>query len=316
MRLEMPSFSILFPKDPRDTAHVWEYDWLRELFAGGPFLHRFAVDPARKTFVDDALLAVWRPDRDPERSYIEEYSRRGFRFGLLHLGDEWIKDERHAVYRTSGLRLVVRNYWRPSYPEGSSKIVHFPLGYKTGFIPSLGGQPQQRPARERRYRWSFAGQTQRPERQAMLEAVRAQLGAGYEHGISEWNASNSLSTQDYAALLLDTVFVPVPIGNVNVESFRFYEALEAGCIPIAVRATSRQPEDYFRNLFRTRDIPFPLVTNWSRDLAQLSLASWDDNRIESVRLASAQWYRERKREVRSRVHAALFKAFQRDAAAT
>ena len=73
-------------------------------------------------------------------------------------------------------------------------------------------------------------------------------------------------------------------------------------------------EDYFRNLFRTRDIPFPLVTNWSRDLAQLSLESWDDDRIESVRLASAQWYRDRKREVRSRVHAALFKAFQRDAA--
>jgi len=40
--------------------------------------------------------------------------------------------------------------------------------------------------------------------------------------------------QTYSALLLQSKFAPVPRGN-NFETFRFYEALEHGCIPLYVR---------------------------------------------------------------------------------
>jgi hypothetical protein len=39
---------------------------------------------------------------------------------------------------------------------------------------------------------------------------------------------------EYSRLLLQSRFVPVPRGN-NCETFRLYEALEHGCIPLYVR---------------------------------------------------------------------------------
>jgi len=49
-----------------------------------------------------------------------------------------------------------------------------------------------------------------------------------------WNDANALPKDKYIATLLDSVFVPCPDG-VNPETFRFYEALECGCVPIVVR---------------------------------------------------------------------------------
>jgi hypothetical protein len=48
---------------------------------------------------------------------------------------------------------------------------------------------------------------------------------------NEWNSASQLNEQDYLDLLSDTIFVPCPRGN-NTETFRFYEALERGCIPV------------------------------------------------------------------------------------
>jgi hypothetical protein len=48
---------------------------------------------------------------------------------------------------------------------------------------------------------------------------------------SEWNSPSQLLEQEYLDILSDTVFLPCPRGN-NIETFRFYEALERGCIPV------------------------------------------------------------------------------------
>jgi hypothetical protein len=47
----------------------------------------------------------------------------------------------------------------------------------------------------------------------------------------DWKHPTQLDEKSYLDLLLNTVFVPCPRGN-NVETFRFYEALECGCIPV------------------------------------------------------------------------------------
>ncbi len=309
MRSELPAITVVFSVDPRDSRTFWEYEWLREVFRPGPYPVQFRVDAARRHFTDDALLVVHRPDTGPERTYIEEYTRRGLRFGLIHLGDEWLKDERHAAYQNETMRVVFRNYWRPSYPESSPRVVAFPLGCKSGFVQALEGRALARTAADRPHLWSFAGRIVRSERQRAIAAVRTELGAGYEHSIPVWDAPTSLSTQDYAALMLDSLFVPIPVGNVNIECFRMYEALEAGCIPIAVESTDRQPHPYYRRLFQADDLPFPQIRDWETDLPQLGLSRWSPEQREEVRVACYTWYQERKRRTRSRVHRALVQAF-------
>ena len=47
----------------------------------------------------------------------------------------------------------------------------------------------------------------------------------------------NLTTANHLNMLLDSVFVLCPRGN-NLETFRFYEALESGAIPIFVKGSS------------------------------------------------------------------------------
>ena len=47
----------------------------------------------------------------------------------------------------------------------------------------------------------------------------------------DWNNKEQLSEKEYIDLLLDSIFCPCPGGN-NIETYRFYEALECGCIPV------------------------------------------------------------------------------------
>jgi hypothetical protein len=47
-----------------------------------------------------------------------------------------------------------------------------------------------------------------------------------------FNDPQGLSTKSYAELLNQTKFALCPRGNFSVDTFRFYEALEAGTIPI------------------------------------------------------------------------------------
>ena len=46
-----------------------------------------------------------------------------------------------------------------------------------------------------------------------------------------------LTTANHLDVLLETVFALCPRGN-NLETFRFYEALESGSIPIIVKGSS------------------------------------------------------------------------------
>jgi hypothetical protein len=69
---------------------------------------------------------------------------------------------------------------------------------------------------------------------------------------TQWNHPSQLREQDYLDLLSDTIFVPCPAGN-NIETFRIYEALERGCIPVFI--------DVPPILLETK-IPFLKTSTW------------------------------------------------------
>ncbi len=61
----------------------------------------------------------------------------------------------------------------------------------------------------------------------MLEAMQA-LDGGVWHLTAGFGTPDNLSTETYRAMLDDSVIVPCPSGWANLETFRVYEALEAG----------------------------------------------------------------------------------------
>ncbi len=76
-----------------------------------------------------------------------------------------------------------------------------------------------------------------------------------------WCGEGSLGPEEYRTILAMSIFAPCPPGNYNQETFRLYEALEAGTIPIVLRSTNAQPYDYWKCIFGTED-SIIIVENW------------------------------------------------------
>jgi hypothetical protein len=71
-------------------------------------------------------------------------------------------------------------------------------------------------------------------RKAQLEPILSGGLCTYSKFYKDWLDPENLGKEEYIGVLLDSVFVACPDGN-NPETYRFYEALECGAIPIIIR---------------------------------------------------------------------------------
>jgi hypothetical protein len=133
----------------------------------------------------------------------------------------------------------VRNYVRDGLPD---KVLVIPLGYHNTFSQGMENPFERTPQLPFRSQvWSFFG-TNWNNRSAVLEPLK-QFQPHKLTLFDEWNHPKSLVKSEYLAMMLDTIFVPCVGGN-NLETYRLYEALECGCIPIIVRENNNKFIEY------------------------------------------------------------------------
>jgi len=160
---------------------------------------------------------------------------------IFHLGDEFLNKADRKLYELKECVRIFRNYYDPVL-DSLDKVTTFPLGpmnYKTNC-----GRP------ERSLVWSFAGDTNKATRKTFLKVFSEQLSPYKIHEINSWCAKDSLSASLYSDLLDESIFVPCPPGNFNLDTFRLYECLESGGLPIVLRSTTHQNFDYWKRLFK------------------------------------------------------------------
>ncbi|MDP9174172.1 MAG: hypothetical protein M3O30_09945 [Planctomycetota bacterium] len=200
----------------------WEREWLE--FLVGDIALRY-VHADLHTVENPSLLILsdgGGGNTNTVRQIIRGFKTRSMPIGILHLSDEYCNC---PIDFYADATFVIRNYYRPS-ALGIAPCVHLPLGYKRGFPNGVNRQP----IAGRRWRWFFAGEA-KGARIKMLNAARA-IPNGYAVATARWNDPAGLKTETYAAAMNDTVFALCPRGNDSVDTFRVYEALEAGAIPI------------------------------------------------------------------------------------
>jgi hypothetical protein len=151
---------------------------------------------------------------------------------ILHLSDEHANDSLEA-YEFEGCVKVLRFYTREvPCPE---KVTILPLGYHwTRREPhqDILIKTPKLPFRETG--WSFFG-TDWGSRKDLLKPLLDLEGVTQKtRFLATWKDPDSFGREQYVEAMLDSVFVPCPDGQ-NPETFRFYEALEFGCIPLLVR---------------------------------------------------------------------------------
>jgi GR25 family glycosyltransferase involved in LPS biosynthesis len=157
---------------------------------------------------------------------------------LIHLSDEKMNDD-IQLYGHPAVHLVLRNYIRSDIPaQYCDKVITLPLGYVNG--RSMKGKYKK--SSDRTYAWSFIGSV---DKEGRIDMVRDLTPFEPNHLklLSTWAHPTSETAKEFTDILEDSKFIPCPKG-INFETFRLYEALEAGCIPICISSPEGEHKCY------------------------------------------------------------------------
>ena len=218
-----------------DISQLHESEWLQDLF-GRP--STFAIDKVRPQDPppsDCPIVIVQRPHLAKAVQMLEKWDSYGAKFSILHLSDEQAQDD-IEFYNLPACQKVLRFYVRENLPP---KVTTIPLGFHWTLHEGSKNPLLKTPRLPfRNLTWSFFG-TDWNGRKDLLQPLFDISGKYDAQFFKDWNDPGALKKERYISTLLDTVFVPCPDG-MNPETFRFYEALECGCLPVLVSTPTNQ----------------------------------------------------------------------------
>lgn len=172
----------------------------------------------------------------------------------------------------------------------------FPEGYGAS-VPGtlreiLAGEPPER----RGWQWVFAGQVTHPRRRELVDVLR---GISHSGALIETDQFlGGVPHEEYLAMLADSVTAPAPSGPATPETFRLYEALEAGCVAIVDEGPAGKINTELHPRLLGRHSPVRRVQRWT-DLPALPIAYPADN------AASWAWWQSYKRDLVHAFHAQI-----------
>ena len=132
--------------------------------------------------------------------------------------------------------------------------------------------------------WFFSGQVLEHPRRVECARVLRQMGSGYLNETQGF--TQGLGQKTYLEQMSRARVAPCPSGPCTPDTFRLFEALEAGCVPVV--DVGPDP-DYWRVTFP--DAPFPCVNHWD-EFPDLLPALVDDSVVMSNRCFS--WWQRHK----------------------
>lgn len=114
----------------------------------------------------------------------------------------------------------------------------------------------------------FAGQITHERRQELKEVLETLDEFKHAHGMKgKYNFSErfteGVSHEEYFKNLAGAKCAPAPSGPENPDSFRLFEALEAGSIPIADAYSPKLKHPDYWTYFFGEQPPFPVITNYA-----------------------------------------------------
>ena len=263
----LPHRIVSFAEHPIDFNAMYERDWILTLWNKITHvnLYTMTTEEALKNPPEDCPIVLFqRPHVPAITEILRAWSNAGATFRILHLSDEFVEPERRdplVAYTLKGCISVLRNYIRDDIPDGVEGKVHtIPLGYR--WAPNIADDMNvqrhvpQIPFRE--HHWSFFGTDWNGRGELLKPLIESKFHGNWKL-LKSWADPSGLTREEYVSAMLDSIFVPCPDG-VNPETFRFYEALQAGCIPLVVK--TKRNEAWFTWVSKH----IPLITN----------SSWED----------------------------------------
>jgi GR25 family glycosyltransferase involved in LPS biosynthesis len=207
-----------FPKGDETTFDHYEKKWLDDILPS-----KIQYTPLRENteIGHNYWFYVQRPHVPQMIHLFQQLEANRIPFKVVHLSDEFGADD-ISFYSFSMCKAVVRNYLREEV-RSMPHVRIIPLGYHQ--------QATQAPKAfsDRDLVWSFHG-TDWFDRSTQLREFVTFVPYSC-HLQPHWNHPTATKEKLYLTLMGNSKFCPVLKGQ-NPETFRLYEALEAGCLPV------------------------------------------------------------------------------------
>lgn len=164
--------------------------------------------------------------------------------------------------------------------------------FGVGYPPHFNDLPSEPPSKD--VDVFLSAQNTHVRRAKCFEALRQVSTVNQVVAVHETSGFTQGMDHDvYAATMVGTRVAPAPSGAVSCDSFRFWEALEAHCVPVADTVSPVDGlTDYWTRLFP--EAPFPILTTYSNlpGYVQDALKSWPANANRIV-----AWFMRYKRQL-------------------
>jgi hypothetical protein len=253
---------------------LWEADWLRFLFK--EIQDFIEVEFNWTDIKTDSSTVLVCNHTVPYRNALEKLRQNGKKYAIFLLSDENLIEPCEWLHDPNCVGLI-RNYINPNLIQ-HPKVTVVGLGCKIGLVKYL-----QDTQVDRDLMWSFAG-TPHGERKNIVECLKV-LEPSSVHSCSGFNAADGLNTEEYAKLLKRSKYVLCPPGQDSMDSFRLYEALEAGCVPICIKNTGywHLHPTYWHGVFRGElDLPFVCEDTWEACVSKVQ-AIENENKYDEIK---------------------------------
>jgi len=188
---------------------------------------------------------------------------------LIHLGDEAGSHDLSEVY--SKCFYVLRTFCSNKYFK-SNHVKCIPIGYKSGISDAK--------KKDRKFKWTFTGTPHKSSRHDLLFQL-SDIKPFFCHKTEKFD-KKIISVEDMSDIFSSTQFIPCPNGFYHPETYRLYEALQCGCIPIVESAYN-----YYDRLFPEN--PFIKINKWSE--AKPIVNGWSEIQIQKKQNECMNWWR-------------------------
>jgi len=248
----------------KENSDIWIYEILKKIKYN-------TINNEKELENGDVLIII---DSNPEKKVklYEKFKLICSKVFLFHLGDETGSHDLSQVY--DKCTYILRTFCSNKYFK-NEKIRCIPLGYKSGIINKLNVN--------REYKWAFTGTPHKSSRHDLLFQF-SYIKPFFCHKTKKFN-KQIISVEKMSEILSSTEFMPCPNGFFHPETYRLYEALECGCIPIV-----EETYKYYDRLFPGN--PFIKVNKWMD--AKPILQGWENTQIKKKQKECSIWWNDYK----------------------
>lgn len=215
----------------------WDHGTLMEIFDKHPDLFpQFNQKERLSCFSNKAIIIVaGKPNGDMLFDYLQNY------FGLMG-GIVILTSEEDAYFDWKKAIPSKFEIWTQYYSPSTKSDI------KTRLL--LGAPHRIKDYKinkhlPKKYLWSFVGQVQNPFRQSCVDVLKT-LPDGFLRIVEGFGGQGegAMEYQQYLDIMCESHYVICPAGSMCVDSFRLYEAIECGSIPITDCRSPRDNKDF------------------------------------------------------------------------